>query len=72
VEDLPTLLAPAELAALMGVNAKTVTRWATVRRIDAVRTPGGHRRYRLAVVLALLCSAGFSDGEAETAVRALT
>jgi len=56
----------------MGVNAKTVTRWATVRRIDAVRTPGGHRRYRLAVVLALLCSAGFSDGEAETAVRALT
>ena len=65
------MLTPAEVAALMGVNAKTVTRWATERRIEAVRTLGGHRRYRLAVVLALLCAAGLSDGEAESAVRAV-
>ena len=70
VDDLPTMLTPAEVAVLLGVNAKTVTRWAVEGRLPAVRTPGGHRRYRLAAVLALLCAAGFSDVEAASAVRA--
>jgi len=48
------LLKTGEVARLFGVDAKTVTRWATVGRIGCVRTPGGHRRFREAEVLALL------------------
>ena len=40
------LLTPAEVAALFRVNPKTVTRWARAGRISAVRTLGGHRRFR--------------------------
>lgn len=39
------MLTPAEVAALFGVNAKTVTRWAKAGRLTAVRTLGGHRRF---------------------------
>jgi excisionase family DNA binding protein len=40
------LLTPAEVAAMFRVNPKTVTRWARAGRISAVRTLGGHRRFR--------------------------
>jgi excisionase family DNA binding protein len=40
------LLTPAEVAALFRVNPKTVTRWARAGKITAVRTLGGHRRFR--------------------------
>ena len=40
------LLTPAEVAALFRVNPKTVTRWARARKITAIRTLGGHRRFR--------------------------
>jgi excisionase family DNA binding protein len=40
------LLTPAEVAALFRVNAKTVTRWARAGKLSAVRTLGGHRRFR--------------------------
>lgn len=39
------LLTPAEVAAMFSVDPRTVTRWAKARRISAIRTPGGHRRY---------------------------
>lgn len=39
------LLTRAEVAALFGVDAQTVTRWARNGRLTAVRTPGGHRRF---------------------------
>jgi excisionase family DNA binding protein len=32
------------------VNAKTVTRWARSGRLSAIKTMGGHRRYRLSEV----------------------
>jgi excisionase family DNA binding protein len=41
-----TLLTPAEVAALFRVNPKTVTRWARAGKITAIRTLGGHRRFR--------------------------
>lgn len=41
-----TLLTPSEVAALFRVNPKTVTRWARSGKIQAIRTLGGHRRFR--------------------------
>ena len=40
------LLTPAEVAAMFRVNPKTVTRWARAGKITAIRTLGGHRRFR--------------------------
>jgi excisionase family DNA binding protein len=40
------LLTPSEVAALFRVNPKTVTRWARAGKISAIRTLGGHRRFR--------------------------
>ncbi|MDQ1500091.1 MAG: hypothetical protein QOI86_3431 [Actinomycetota bacterium] len=40
------LLTPGEVAQMFRVNPKTVTRWARSGRISAVRTVGGHRRFR--------------------------
>jgi excisionase family DNA binding protein len=45
-----TLLTPAEVAALFRVNPKTVTRWARAGKITAIRTLGGHRRFRAAEI----------------------
>lgn len=40
------LLTPAEVAAVFRVDPKTVTRWAKAGKLTAIRTLGGHRRYR--------------------------
>jgi len=40
------LLTPSEVAEMFRVNPKTVTRWARAGQISAVRTLGGHRRFR--------------------------
>lgn len=40
------LLTPGEVAALFRVDPKTVTRWAKAGKLSAIRTLGGHRRYR--------------------------
>jgi excisionase family DNA binding protein len=44
------LLTPSEVAEMFRVNPKTVTRWARAGRISAVRTLGGHRRFRAAEI----------------------
>lgn len=48
------LLTRAEVAAMFGVDAQTVTRWARKGRLTAVRTPGGHRRFSEREVRSLL------------------
>ena len=48
------LLTPAEVAKMFRVDPKTVTRWAKAGKLTAIRTLGGHRRYRRSEVLALL------------------
>jgi excisionase family DNA binding protein len=48
------LLTPGEVASLFRVDPKTVTRWASAGRINSIRTPGGHRRFRESEVRALL------------------
>lgn len=40
------LLTPSEVASLFRVNPKTVTRWARAGKLTAIRTLGGHRRFR--------------------------
>lgn len=52
------LLTPAEVAALFRVDPKTVTRWAKAGKLTAIRTLGGHRRFRSSEVQALLSGAG--------------
>jgi len=54
VDDTSGLMTPAEVAALFGVNPKTVREWAKTGRLSSIKTPGGHRRYRAAEVYALL------------------
>ena len=51
-----TLLTPAEVATLFRVDPKTVTRWAKAGKLTAIRTLGGHRRYRQSEVQALMKS----------------
>ena len=48
------LLTPAEVAKMFRVDPKTVTRWAKAGKLTAIRTLGGHRRYRRSEVQALL------------------
>lgn len=48
------LLTPGEVATLFRVDPKTVTRWAAAGRINSIRTPGGHRRFRESEVRTLL------------------
>ncbi|MFO7591685.1 MAG: BldC family transcriptional regulator [Acidimicrobiia bacterium] len=53
--DVPEeLLTPAEVAALFRVNPKTVTRWHRSGKISAIRTLGGHRRFRADEIRRLL------------------
>ena len=52
--EAEVLLTPAEVASLFRVDPKTVTRWAKSGKLTAIRTLGGHRRYRQSEVQALL------------------
>ena len=68
------LLAPREVAAMLCVDPKTVTRWAQAGRLRSFRTPGGHRRYRRSDVVALLSSLPYngSNDAREADSRSLT
>ena len=55
------LLTPSEVAALFRVNPKTVTRWARAGKITAIRTLGGHRRFRASEVRQYLEQAEHSE-----------
>ena len=52
--EVEPLLTPAEVASLFRVDPKTVTRWARSGKLSAIRTLGGHRRYRESEVRHLL------------------
>ena len=58
-EDQPEeLLTPSEVAAMFRVNPKTVTRWARSGKISAIRTLGGHRRFRKSEIMRILDEGG--------------
>ena len=52
--DPDALLTPSEVASLFHVSTKTIARWAEAGRLPSVRTLGGHRRFPVAPVRALL------------------
>lgn len=52
------LLTPREVAEVFGVRTTTIARWARAGRLEAVLTPGGHRRYSRSAVRALLDADG--------------
>lgn len=45
-DDLPYNLAPDPAAKVLGVHPATLKRWARDGRVPAIRTPGGHWRFR--------------------------
>ena len=67
--ELPAMLTAGEIGRILHVNPKTVTRWSIEGKLAAVVTPGGHRRYPVAGVLAFLREMGFADDDAGDAVR---
>jgi excisionase family DNA binding protein len=48
------MLTPSEVAQLFGVDTKTVVRWADAGKLSAIRTLGGHRRFKAEEVTRLL------------------
>lgn len=56
------LMTPAEVAARFRVDPKTVTRWSNAGKLGAVRTLGGHRRFRRGEVEALMRVSGLEPG----------
>lgn len=56
VSNQDALLTPAEVAALFRVSPKTVTRWARTGKVTAIRTLGGHRRFRASEIKSVLLS----------------
>jgi len=54
-------MTPAEVATLFRVDPKTVTRWADAGKLTAIRTLGGHRRYRQDEVQNLLVASSISQ-----------
>jgi excisionase family DNA binding protein len=52
--DPPRYLHPAEVADLLHVSPKTVSRWAKEGRLPFLKTLGGHRRYPAAEIRQLV------------------
>jgi len=48
-----SLMTPAEVARMFRVSPKTVARWSRAGKLTALRTLGGHRRFRTDEVRAL-------------------
>jgi excisionase family DNA binding protein len=53
-KDSGRLIPPGKAAEILGVDPKTLTRWAQGGRVPSVRTLGGHRRYYESTIRALL------------------
>ena len=57
------LLTRSEVARILGVSPTTVTRWARAGKISAIKTLGGHRRFKASEIEQLLAA----DGEETSA-----
>ena len=52
--EAPGFLRPAEVADLLSVSPKTVSRWAKEGKLPFLKTLGGHRRYPAAEIQKLV------------------
>jgi excisionase family DNA binding protein len=52
--EAPSYLRPAEMAGLLSVSPKTVSRWAKEGKLPFMKTLGGHRRYPAAEIQELV------------------
>jgi excisionase family DNA binding protein len=59
--DGETFLRPGEVAAIFGVQPRTVVRWAQDGRLPSIRTPGGHTRFHADAVRALVAERERTD-----------
>jgi excisionase family DNA binding protein len=59
----PTYLRAAQVAAILQVSPKTVSRWAAQGKLPFLKTLGGHRRYSEDEIRALLADATHPVGE---------
>jgi excisionase family DNA binding protein len=57
-QEQSPMLTPGEVARAFSADSRTVTRWARKGWITAIKTPGGHRRYRRDEVMELLARDG--------------
>lgn len=48
------LITPQELSQMLRIDAKTTTRWAKAGKIHSLRTIGGHRRFYLKEIEAMV------------------
>jgi excisionase family DNA binding protein len=60
------LLRPGQVAALFQVSRRTISDWARAGKLDAIITPGGHRRFRATQVREL-----FESQKVEATVPAI-
>lgn len=60
-EAKPELLSMADAAAMLGVSATTLRRWADEGQIKAIKFPSGHRRFELIEIQRKRREMGFSD-----------
>ncbi len=63
VQRLDRFVSPAQLARALGLGESTLKRWIDQGRIPAEKTPGGHRRIRLADALRLVRTEGASAAD---------
>jgi len=65
----PELLTPGEVAGLFRVDPRTVTRWEKQGKLQAIKTPGGTRRFFRAEIDALLAGQPLTDAQPGTPVN---
>jgi excisionase family DNA binding protein len=59
------LMTPREVACVMQVSPDTVIDWAQAKKIPSTKTPGGHYRFRPAVIAALVAGDADISGPAD-------
>ncbi len=59
-----------DLAKLLNINVSTVKRWADSGQLQCIRTPGGHRRFRIDDVYAFLSAKGYDPHSLRPLMRA--
>lgn len=60
MQEAENLISPAQLARCLGLGESTVKRWIDLGRLEAMRTPGGHRRIPLRAAIRFIRNGHFS------------